>query len=117
MRAFIVISNCYSLQCFLFTILGYIFFIYFALKVFDKKAPICNVTSTSGLCNFGSDVCQCSSHTWEMSAVVGDDGDGLQSVFASNAGNSSTFTVDSFSPGKNLRDGLVHAKIRSAASI
>lgn len=26
MRAFIVISNCYSLQCFLFTILGYILF-------------------------------------------------------------------------------------------
>lgn len=78
----------------------------------DTTPPICNVTNTSGKCDFGSDVCLCSKYTWEMSAVVGDDGDGLSMVFASGAGNDSNSTTDSFLIGHKLSDGIIHTTLR-----
>lgn len=83
------------------------------VRVIDTKAPICNVTSTTGKCDFGADICQCSKHNWEMTADVGDDGDGLQDVFSSGAGNSSTFTKDSFHIGHTLAKGVIHTSLRA----
>ena len=46
-----------------------------------------------------------------MTAVVGDVGEGLYSVFPSGAGNTSTFTVDTFIPGHNMSNGVVSATV------
>ncbi|XP_053408176.1 uncharacterized protein LOC123559955 [Mercenaria mercenaria] len=81
------------------------------IRVIDKTAPICNVTSIKGKCDFGADICQCSRQTWEMKAIVGDNGDGLLSVFSSGAGPNSTFTNDSFSVGHKLSNGVIHTTL------
>ncbi|XP_060558697.1 uncharacterized protein LOC132718984 [Ruditapes philippinarum] len=81
------------------------------IRVIDTKAPTCNITSMTGKCDFGADICQCSKQTWEMKANVGDDGDGLLSVFSSGAGPKSTFKNDSFSIGHKLSSGVIHTTL------
>lgn len=70
------------------------------------------MTQIVGTCDIGSDVCACVNATWNMTAVIGDVGEGLYSVFSSDAGNSSNFSSSTFKPGHRLGDGIVTAKLR-----
>ncbi|KAL4229515.1 von Willebrand factor (vWF) type A domain [Mactra antiquata] len=78
------------------------------IRVIDTTKPVCNITKITGKCDYGSDICECSNYTWEMSAVVADTGDGLSMVFASNAGNNSNTRIDNFTSGHKLTDGWIH---------
>ncbi|XP_052806245.1 uncharacterized protein LOC128235467 [Mya arenaria] len=83
------------------------------VKVVDSTSPECKVTKVIGKCDLGADVCACVNDTWYMEAEVGDNGSGLYSVFASGAGNKSTFTKSSFSPGHKIADGIVQTTLRA----
>lgn len=82
------------------------------IQVVDKTPPTCNVTQTTGTCSFGADVCLCSNYTWGMSVSVGDVGEGLLSVFPSDAGNNSKFTLDKFNLGHKISNGVISANLR-----